>query len=677
MYHSQNIYCLSVRAIIITITLFICESLHAESEHPGYSISPPENWVKEQALPQTRANSPTQSEQYLLIDRQFNLTNSTQKRYYRSVSKPLTTDGLTDASQIKVVYNENYETVTFHKIVLIRNNKERDILNKASPRFLQQEPESDNLIHTGLTTVLFNIPDVRKGDIIDVSYTFQGFNPVLGSKPFGTIQLSWDVSVDNLSIRLISDSALKTKLFNTSIQLKTINNKSTVEHIYTDKDTTPVQHQGDYPHGVSPYGKLQYSGYRNWAEVSSWANEVYSDINTTIAVKQISKQLSQTSKSTEDYILNSISFVQEEIRYLGLELNENTHLPRNSDDIIQTRYGDCKDKASLIYLLLKEKNIESYPALVNTQARSTIKDYLPSPGAFDHVINKIIFQDKEYWVDGTRTYQGHSLDKRGKTDYGYSLLIRSHINNLVQMYTSPPVISHIKIMESFNIESFSKPIVYEVKTEYSGSDAEHQRYRFSNKSLEKIASDYLNFYNNYYKDIQQTRNIEVYDDIRKNTFTTIEKYKIKSLLSKEGDYYKIPINITFFEDYLVKPKSNKRSLPQRLGPNVSIENSFTIIFPEEIYLNLDTSTHSINSNGYEYSYTDKYQSKKYVHTAKLDIKSNQITPNELDQYIKNRERLVDNWYFTINFKNPSAYMGYREIIKLKNRLNELKGFYND
>jgi hypothetical protein len=79
------------------------------------------------------------------------------------------------------------------------------------------------------------------------------------------------------------------------------------------------------------------------------------------------------------------TFVQQEVRYVGIQLGIGGFQPRHAADVLRNRYGDCKDKAMLLGVLLAEAGIQSLPVLVNTD-RTQVGPRTPPSLRFDHVI---------------------------------------------------------------------------------------------------------------------------------------------------------------------------------------------------------------------------------------------------------------------------------------------------
>ncbi|MBT8144311.1 MAG: transglutaminase-like domain-containing protein [Gammaproteobacteria bacterium] len=79
-------------------------------------------------------------------------------------------------------------------------------------------------------------------------------------------------------------------------------------------------------------------------------------------------------------------FVAREIRYVGLEHGQYSHVPKPSDVTLARRYGDCKDKTTLLIDMLAAVGIEASPVLVATDRFDPSRLDVPAAGYFDHLI---------------------------------------------------------------------------------------------------------------------------------------------------------------------------------------------------------------------------------------------------------------------------------------------------
>src|SRR5690349_12678225 len=79
------------------------------------------------------------------------------------------------------------------------------------------------------------------------------------------------------------------------------------------------------------------------------------------------------------------SFVQREIRYVAVEVGIGGYEPHHAQATFKNRYGDCKDKVTLLSTMLSDIGVESYYVLINT-SRGVVMPEFPSPRFFNHAI---------------------------------------------------------------------------------------------------------------------------------------------------------------------------------------------------------------------------------------------------------------------------------------------------
>ena len=78
------------------------------------------------------------------------------------------------------------------------------------------------------------------------------------------------------------------------------------------------------------------------------------------------------------------AFLQTDIRYMGIEIGIGGYQPHYAADIFRARYGDCKDKATLLSTMLEQVGIHSDYVLVDTD-RGIVSPDAPST-FFNHAI---------------------------------------------------------------------------------------------------------------------------------------------------------------------------------------------------------------------------------------------------------------------------------------------------
>lgn len=126
--------------------------------------------------------------------------------------------------------------------------------------------------------------------------------------------------------------------------------------------------------------------HRNWNELGAWYSQIVAGRQlVTPALKSKTAELTAGKKSAFDKIRALAAFAQREVRYVAVEIGIGSYQPHAAGDVFANRYGDCKDKVTVLATMLREAGVESYYVLVNT-TRGVIDPGFASLIGMNHVI---------------------------------------------------------------------------------------------------------------------------------------------------------------------------------------------------------------------------------------------------------------------------------------------------
>ena len=220
-----------------------------------------------------------------------------------------------------------------------------------------------------------------------------------------------------------SDRHLGIKEFGTKLAPTVTANGQLTEYVWERRDVPAVISDGESPSWFDPYGWIQFTEFDSWGAVAEWANGIY--IVPDAVPEEIEKECQQIAplKTEEARVLAALRYVQDNIRYLGMEIGVNSHKPYSIETILERRFGDCKDKALLLCTILRHLGFDTRPAVVGTDYRQTIGDWLPTPLAFNHLVVHLSLHGKVFWLDPTRHDQGGPLEQLYFPDFGWALVV--------------------------------------------------------------------------------------------------------------------------------------------------------------------------------------------------------------------------------------------------------------
>lgn len=134
------------------------------------------------------------------------------------------------------------------------------------------------------------------------------------------------------------------------------------------------------------------------------------DEQPTPQLTEQAKNLVAPGDKEIDIVRKVFYWVQDNVRYIAFEDGMRGLVPHKPSYVLEKRYGDCKDMASLIVGLLKSLGIKSYYTWIGTRDIPFQYSLVPTPLADNHMIATYIDEDKNYFfLDGTSNYTSLQL----------------------------------------------------------------------------------------------------------------------------------------------------------------------------------------------------------------------------------------------------------------------------
>ncbi|MFQ5500090.1 MAG: DUF3857 domain-containing transglutaminase family protein [Candidatus Zixiibacteriota bacterium] len=125
--------------------------------------------------------------------------------------------------------------------------------------------------------------------------------------------------------------------------------------------------------------------FSNWQAVSKWAGELHRNpTNVNDSLAQLVASLTDDLPTKRGKLGAIARYLQEEIRYVAVEFGVGRFQPRMATTTFFNKYGDCKDKVTLMRAMLAQAGISAEPVLALVGGR--VDRAFPTPFQFNHVI---------------------------------------------------------------------------------------------------------------------------------------------------------------------------------------------------------------------------------------------------------------------------------------------------
>jgi transglutaminase-like putative cysteine protease len=603
-----------------------------------FTVGPAPKWIDRLSV-DTTATLPAGEARYgtyaLLDDHQVNAGAKTTN-YYRRVRKVLSPTGVQNASEVAFDFDPTYERLVIHDITVVRDGKRKNVLDAASVRVIEKEDEQKNHLYDGILSAIAFVNDVRPGDILDYSWSTEGANPLLGGHYADTLELTADVPTKLIRHRLLFPHALHYRSTIPGIEPVVSNGVYT----WTRTDVPALNVEDNLPDWFDPYDHVEVSEFASWHDIALWSDSLFQlNAASRTAVAQLAQQIRASHPRKDDQILAAIRFVQDEIRYLGIEMGRNSHQPHQPAEVLEQRWGDCKDKSFLLASLLRELGVEAYPALVNTKLRHNMDRELPSPFEFDHVIAQVRRGAATYWIDPTLADQGGSLETIETPNDERALVVRKETNGLTTITTNQK--GSTLVAMTYTTPSWEAPTSLVVQTTYSGGDADVVRADLASMTTADLAKQRLNRLAADQPKIASAGPLRIRDDRERNVIVLTARYTIRGFWSNGA----FAVNPHAIQDHLKKPETIIREMPLALDFPLALHERIVVHLPAA--MTIDGSGDRVETRALRY--VSSVQESGNTVTIDYDLRAlaDGIAAKDVPDHLSKMNSLLDGTAITL------------------------------
>ena len=511
------------------VALFtLAANAHGAAEGNAPDFGPPSSWVKPQFFDRDALASSMDfvaDERLLLLEKQINVPQD--ETFIHSIRQILTTAGVQKDSTITIDFNPGYQNLTMHWARIWRGGSHLERLDTNSVKVVQPEREMEDYIMNGRKSAILVLDDVRVGDIIDYSYSVKGANPVFGNRFSANVPVQLEQPAGRLLTRVIwpKQRHLFAKAINCSIQPTVAITTNTMEYTWDVHPAPGLDLEDFLPMWCNPGSWVELSEFKTWAEVNQWAFALF-QVPTPLS-PELTQKIEEFKRipGREQQILAALRFVQDEVRYFGIEIGPGTEKPTDPSTVFSRRFGDCKDKSLLFVAILRSLGFQAYPVLVDSTHGRAVDQLQPSPGAFDHCIAVVQFSGQAYWLDPTINYQRGPLSAHYLPPYERGLVVAPATTTLsiIPQTTGTPMTS---VSEYFELRGKNEPAGLRVVTIADGRDADLLRELFATTKRSDIEKQYTHYYSDLYPGVKMAGSVTTSDDEDQDRFQTSEIYSI-------------------------------------------------------------------------------------------------------------------------------------------------------
>jgi hypothetical protein len=360
---------------------------------------------------------------------------------------------------------------------------------------------------------------------------------------------------------------------------------------------------------VVNYDPSGLSAVQSWEEagrayISLFSNAETPDTEITAEVNTLS-----TGNSDELSKVKALyNFVSRRIRYVAVEIGIGGYRPHPASEVYKYKYGDCKDKTTLLLTMLDHIGLRGYPALVGTRGDIEADPNMPTLATFDHMIVALpvpanlrsgVEQLPAYdpksqilWIDPTS--ENDPLGHLPEMDQGvFALVSYPNRGELLRIPQTPPDQNGLEYEARLHLDPSGNGTA-EVEVKYLGTSNARRHAFYRGRSQSEIRRSFEERVARYVSQAAfQRASISGLED---NTQQIVEKFSFAGgfAIATSGDsWFFQPLFLTGMAVPEVGPRP--RALPLDIGTPYTLKGEYRLELPSDLRVDRVPEKTSIQS----------------------------------------------------------------------------------
>jgi transglutaminase-like putative cysteine protease len=146
-------------------------------------------------------------------------------------------------------------------------------------------------------------------------------------------------------------------------------------------------------------------GFRSWDDVAKWYEELADpQASAGSRIKATVDRITAGAPNDRAKLQKIYEWVQEQVRYMAVEIGIGGYQPHASEEVCSKLYGDCKDMTTLLCSMAAYVGIDVRQVLVSTWQNGKPDTSLATPLQFNHAIAFAPTIDGGIWMDATEKW---------------------------------------------------------------------------------------------------------------------------------------------------------------------------------------------------------------------------------------------------------------------------------
>lgn len=300
-----------------------------------------------------------------------------------------------------ITYDPTYQKLTLHTA---RVHKPDGRIVEVEPRHAQlRDQVTDYQVYDRDKQLILSFPGLEPGDVFEVQWTVRGKHPEYHGQFFTRYTFGDDqhpIVHDELSVTLPKERTLNWTAVGGKLEPDVTESDGRRTYRWRTRNRPRPPQDENRPSKETFRLQVACSTFENWDEVGRWKQRVRAECwECTEAVRRVVREVTRDLESPLERARALTYWVRRNIRYVSVG-EKHDYTPHRPEQVLDNRFGDCKDASQLLAVMLREAGIQVELATLGFLGDGQVLENVPSPWG-THAVLLVTIDGKQHWIDTT------------------------------------------------------------------------------------------------------------------------------------------------------------------------------------------------------------------------------------------------------------------------------------
>ena len=520
---------------LAAVLAFFATSMFASDpwDAPAFSSDPKELVAAAEKVPTGEAGFVVLLDEARYSFETSGKSHTTQRHIYRIVDE----SAIDDLGTIEVPWAPWYNdrpTVTAR--IVAKDGTVHTLDSKA----ITEAPAREDLdIFSDNRVLRAPLPGIAVGSVVEYVIEFNGNNPIEGASASDIFIFGGYAPTQRTRMTIDGPASLEPRIVNkTDVQPKVeVKDGRRIMTFESGRIEGRKDFEGFLPFDTISLPYVAFSTGSSWQNLAARYSEIVDKQIAGNDLKKFTHDAIGNATAPRDVIARALAAVEKNVRYAGVEVGESSIIPRPPHTVLGNKYGDCKDKATLLVAMLRQAGIGAHVALLRAGGDFDVHPDLPGMGRFNHAIVRVdaTSTDPAMWVDPTDDF-AHAGDLPAQDQGRLALVAAGDTTSLTKTPESPSTANRYTETRIYTLPEDGKARVTEVTETVTGPEDSFQRHYYAESDRTKWKEQIETYVKSYYS-AKKLEKVEATDphDLTKPFRITLEASDAETGMARDGD----------------------------------------------------------------------------------------------------------------------------------------------